>query len=259
MIKKSSVSRMQRLMYSQILCYVLERVNQNPTSNTVWEEKLSWFKDSPQYRNLDTIDVEPMEFEWNIFTAFTTLQLINKVQELMNKMGDPSQFKGRIIFISMFNDIIWGSEDNERECITNATLVTLFAKRFPAGRWSFLGLGSEKKWYSSHVERPQGEWDRVAELMMLNSEKADTQFSEPRVHCPEERQKVKEVENYLYTSVPMVTRLKLFFAQLFLLISSVSTDQSQICVMNRVLLVKQERRDPCWQDNLTHCSSQQDC
>ena len=47
-----------------VLC--LGKVNQNPTSNTVWEEKLSWFKDSPQYRTLDTIDGEPMEFEWNI-------------------------------------------------------------------------------------------------------------------------------------------------------------------------------------------------
>ena len=54
----------------------------------------------------------------------------------------------------------------------------------------------------------------------------------PRVHCPEERLKAKEVENYQYTSVPMEIRLKLFFAQLFLLISSVSTEQSQICVMN---------------------------
>ena len=34
-----------------------------------------------------------------------------------------------------------------------------------------------------------------------NSEKADTQFSEPRIHCLEERSKAK-VENYLYTSVP---------------------------------------------------------
>ena len=30
-----------------VLC--LGKVNQNPTSITVWEEKLSWFKDSPQY------------------------------------------------------------------------------------------------------------------------------------------------------------------------------------------------------------------
>ena len=50
------------------------------------------------------------------------------------------------------------------------------------------------------------------------------------------------MENYLFTSVPMCIRLKLFFAQLFLLISSVSTEQSQNCVKNTVL-VKQERGD----------------
>ena len=32
-------------------------------------------------------------------------------------------------------------------------------------------------------------------------------------------------------------------------------EQSQICVMNTGL-AKQERGDPCWHDNLTHCSSQ---
>ena len=62
-----------------VLC--LGKMNQNPTSNSVWEEKLSWFKSSSQYRTLDTIDGEPMEFEWNIFPGFTTLQLCNKDQE----------------------------------------------------------------------------------------------------------------------------------------------------------------------------------
>ena len=88
-----------------LLCF--GKMNEKPQSNTVWEEQLGWFKDSPQYRILDTIDGEPMEFECNIFPGFTTLQLISKVQEFMTKMGDPSQFKGRIIFMSMFNDIIW--------------------------------------------------------------------------------------------------------------------------------------------------------
>ena len=87
-----------------VLC--LGKVSQNPTSNTVWEAKSSWFNDSPQYRTLDTIDGEPMEFELNIFPGFTTLQLINKVQEFMTKMDDPSQFQGRIIFMSMFNNIL---------------------------------------------------------------------------------------------------------------------------------------------------------
>ena len=89
-----------------------------------------------------------------------------------------------------------------------------------------------------------------------NSEKADTQFSEQRVRCLQERSKAKEVENYRYTSVPMGIRLKLFFAQLFLSISSVSTEQSQMCVSNTVL-VKQVRRDLLWQSNLIHFSRQQ--
>ena len=73
-----------------------------------------------------------MKFEWNIFPGFTTLQLVQEVQKIMNKMGEPEQFQGRIILMSMFNDIIWRMKDNERECSANATLVSIFAKRFPA-------------------------------------------------------------------------------------------------------------------------------
>ena len=76
------------------------------------------------------------------------MELVREVQKFMSKIGEPEQFKERIIFMSMFNDIIWRNKDNETECIANSTLVSLFAKRFPAGRWSFLGLGSEIKWYS---------------------------------------------------------------------------------------------------------------
>ena len=53
------------------------------------------------------------------------------------------------------------------ECNANADLVSIYARRFPPGRWSFLEPGSEKKWYSTHGSRPQGEWDRVTELMMI--------------------------------------------------------------------------------------------
>ena len=64
-----------------VLC--LGKINQNPTSNSAWEEKLSWFKTSSQYRALDTIDGEPMDFEWNIFPGFNTLQLSQEVKELL--------------------------------------------------------------------------------------------------------------------------------------------------------------------------------
>ena len=63
-----------------VLC--LGTVNQNPTSNTVWEQQSDWFKDSSQDRTLDTNDGEPMEFEG----GFTILQL---AQKFINKMGEP--------------------------------------------------------------------------------------------------------------------------------------------------------------------------
>ena len=104
--------------------------------------------------------------------------------------------------MSMFNDISWGSEHNERECNANADLVSVYARRFPAGQWSFLGPGSEKKWYSTYVNRPQGEWDGVAELMMIKfGESGHPVF---RATSPLSRRTLKskgEVENYQYTSV----------------------------------------------------------
>ena len=110
-----------------VLC--LGKMNENPQSNIAWEDKLTCFKSSSEYRALDKIDGEPMEFEWNIFPRFTTLQLCHKVQEFKNKMGDPAQFQGRIIFMSMLNDIMWGTTDNEQECIADATLVSLLVKK----------------------------------------------------------------------------------------------------------------------------------
>ena len=120
-----------------VLC--LGKMNQNPQSNTAWEDKLTSFKRSPQYRTLDTIDGERMEFEWNIFPGITTLQFCNKVQEFMSKMCEkPEEFTGRIIFMSMFNDISWGSQDNEQECESNANLVSIYARRFSPARWSWV-------------------------------------------------------------------------------------------------------------------------
>ena len=48
----TSLSHAKVYVFSDsVLC--LGKVNQNPTSNIVWEEQLGWFKNS-QYRTLDT-------------------------------------------------------------------------------------------------------------------------------------------------------------------------------------------------------------
>ena len=43
----------------------------------------------------------------------------------------------------------------------------IYAKRFSPGKWFFLGLVSKKKCNSTHNSKPHGEWERVAELMMI--------------------------------------------------------------------------------------------
>ena len=120
-----------------------------------------------------------MEFKWNIFPGYTTLQLCNKVPDFMSKIERNHQkiFIGRIIFMSMFNDISWGFKDNEQECELSAKVITIYARRFSPRRWLFLKPGSEKKWYFIHESKSQGEWDRVAELMISIPVTADTQFS----------------------------------------------------------------------------------
>ena len=85
-------------------------VKQNAISNTGWERQLEWFKDSSQNRTMSTIDGEPMEFELNIPPGFTTLELVREVQKFMFNMGEPEQFQGRIIFMSMFNEITRGNK-----------------------------------------------------------------------------------------------------------------------------------------------------
>ena len=96
-----------------------------------------FINNSSEYRALDRIDGEQMEFEWKIFPGFNTLQLVNKVHELLLRLGvTPLTFTGRIIFTSMFNNISWGPKDNKIECESNAG-------RFGARQWSFLGPGQK--------------------------------------------------------------------------------------------------------------------
>ena len=60
-----SLQRTKVYVFSDsVLC--LGCIHENTQSNTAWEERLAWFKSSQEYRNLDRIDGEPIEFEWNI-------------------------------------------------------------------------------------------------------------------------------------------------------------------------------------------------
>ena len=149
-----------------VLC--LERVHQHPQSNEAWKERIEWIVTEKDYRDYDGINGGPTEFEWNIFPGFTTLPLCGKVTGLLSRLGEaPETFTGRILFMSMFNDISCDGKGNEKECVANSKVVSILAEKFGIGQWSFIGPGSEKKWYSMEENSPQGIWDHIADKMLL--------------------------------------------------------------------------------------------
>ena len=112
--------------------------------------------------------------------------------------------------------------------------LCLFAKRFPPRRWSFPGRGSENKWYSTHKRSPHGQWVAVSMMIKFGESghpvlRVTSPFSQPTLQSKRDG------------------NLSLRFCT----DGNVPTEHSQICVMNS-WLVKQERVDPCLQDNLTH-------
>ena len=118
-------------VFSDSSCF--GKIFENPESNDAWEKaKIRmdefFFKN---YRYFDRIDGEPMEFEWNIFQGFQYVAVLRQSQ--------PDNFTGRILFMSMFNDISCGTKDIEKECLANVPLVCLYAKRFGKGQWLFNG------------------------------------------------------------------------------------------------------------------------
>ena len=113
-------------MYSQILCYVSAKVLQHPESNEAWKNRVAGIRSEKSYRDYDAINGESTEFEWNIFPGFTTLQLCDKINDLLSYLGQtPATFTGRILFMSMFNDIFCDRYDDE--CLRNANIVKTFA------------------------------------------------------------------------------------------------------------------------------------
>ena len=148
-----------------MLCF--GKVLQHPESNEAWKNKVAGVRSEKSYRDYDAINGESTEFEWNIFPGFTTLQLCGKISDLLSDLGQtPETFTGRILFMSMFKDISCDRKGNKDECLANAGVVKVLARKLGVGQLSFIGPGSEKKWYSAE-NSPQGAWDNIAEEMLL--------------------------------------------------------------------------------------------
>ena len=86
----------------------------------VRENKIKWYLETRCLKEFNRIDGEPMEFEWKIYPGFTTLGILKEIQQFMTELQcELEQFKWRIIFMSMYNDIGWGEQGNTEKCDDN--------------------------------------------------------------------------------------------------------------------------------------------
>ena len=121
---------------------------------------------------------------------------------------------------------------NEEECVANVKVVSILAKKFGIGQWSFICPGSEKKWYSMEENSRQGIWDHIADKMLL--EFAESGCPIFRATTPLSRGNLRskghgKLSTHFTADYPTIETI---FRIFFLPISSVFTEQLQTCVKN---------------------------
>ena len=117
-----------------------------------WKKQIQLYSENDYFIELNRMDGQLVDSP-----GFTTVRILNEIQQMMGKLQcEPENCTGRIIFMSMFNDIVWDAKGNDEQCVNNSKTIKEYAERFPRGHWSFLGLGSEKKWYGTYDGQPDG-------------------------------------------------------------------------------------------------------
>ena len=129
------------------------------------------------------------------------MQLCGKVTDLLSRLGEtPETFTGRILFMSMFNDISCDKKDNKEECLANAKVVSIFAKKFGIGQWSFIDWSRFRKEMILLKRIAHKEFGIISrKRCWWNSPKADVQCSVQQLHYPGVSSKAKDTENCRFT------------------------------------------------------------
>ena len=100
-----------RVYSDSVLC--LGKINESKDAIVRWEGQVEEFKMSPSYKDLLGIDGEAIEFECNISRGFSSLQVLQEIQNDLRKRNiEPKKFTDWIICMSMSNDIDWTIKGN---------------------------------------------------------------------------------------------------------------------------------------------------
>ena len=162
---RQAVESKGNVFSDSVLC--LGKIHEYPQSINSWKDKTEWFTQSPEYREMDRIDGEPVVFEGKNFPGHTTLQFIGEIQRTVEESLNSSKIDS-----SSYGCITTSIVENAGKkeiCISNSSEVAAYEKRFPQGQ----GSDAEEMWCGTHTYKPNGLWNAAAEMMMFHLREVD--------------------------------------------------------------------------------------
>ena len=114
------------------------------------------------------------------------------------------------VYVDVQRHFLWNTRQWRRMCGKCSTRIFV-CKRFGKGQWSFVGPGSEKKWYSISEDSPQREWENIVERMLVGFAENRCPIFRALYRCPEVTSKVKVMANCRCIVAPIWKRLRLIF------------------------------------------------
>ena len=193
MMKRSSVSRMQRLMYSQILCYVLERWTR--TRHQILLGNNSWIGSKIHHHTEHWTQLT--ENRWNSSGIFPRIHYIAahpRSPKVHEKWANQNNSKDELSSCRWSMTSFGELKTMNRNVLLIPHLCLYLHKDLQQDIGHSSDLDQKQSGILLTTKDNKENGTESLNWWWSNSEKADTQFSEPRVHCLEERSKAKEVE-----------------------------------------------------------------
>ena len=165
-MKKSSISSTQRSTYSQDSVLCLGKVNENPQSNIAWEDRLKWYKTRMQnFRQnwwwANGIGVEYFPRIRHIAALPQSPRVIVKIER------NTSEIYWTDYRCTMTSHGDLRKKNASQVLNSSISMRRDFQQDFGHSLVLDLRIKKKKVVFYQSEDSPQGEWDKIAELMMF--------------------------------------------------------------------------------------------
>ena len=121
--------------------------NPDPCNN--WVTKLDEVWNEHGFAEKLDLSAREIKVAWHVLPGASTIDTKKHIRE----WAQSTMIEGRIVFLSMFNDIDWTQKRNEQRCLRNAREVAECWAMFKPGHWLFFGPASQDTGWNGNPKK----------------------------------------------------------------------------------------------------------